>query len=71
VKPLYGACWERIGDRDVMTDELGHRRHSSSVPCFLGGDRHSWRVLGIDVRFCRTVEISACVYDGRERSRPV
>lgn len=65
---LYGASWIRTGDRDIMTDELGHRRHSPSVPCFLGGDLHSWRELGEDVRHCRTVAIAACVYCGRDRA---
>lgn len=68
MRMLYGASWARTGDRDIMTDELGHRRHSPSVPCFLGGDLHSWRELGEDVRHCRTVVIAACVYCGRDRA---
>jgi len=66
---LYGAEWAYAGEGDLMTDELGHRRHADKVPCFLGGRKHSYRVLGTDVRHCVTMEISACVYDGRERAR--
>jgi hypothetical protein len=68
MRALYGASWTRTGDRDIMADELGHRRHSPSVPCFLGGDLHSWRELGEDVRHCRTVVIAACVYCGRDHT---
>jgi hypothetical protein len=69
--PLYGAAWVFTGEGDIMTDELGHRRHADKVPCFLGGRLHSYRYLGTDVRHCVTMRISACVYDGREQSRPV
>jgi hypothetical protein len=68
VKPLYGSDWRDSGD-GTLTDELGHRRHAQNVPCFLGGRQHSYRLLGTDVRHCVTMEISACVYDGRERAR--
>ena len=37
--PLYGATWSFTGDADIMTDELGHRRHADKVPCFLGGSK--------------------------------
>ena len=69
MQPLYGATWTPAGEGDIMTDELGHRRHARDVPCFLGGRQHSYRVLGIDVRHCLTMEISVCLYDGRERAR--
>jgi hypothetical protein len=65
---LYGATWTPAGDRDLMTDELGHRRHAVNLPCFLGGNLHSWRELGEDVRHCRTVVIAACVYCGRDHA---
>jgi hypothetical protein len=68
---LYGATWTPTGGRDLMTDELGHKRHADKVPCFLGGRQHSYRILGEDVRHCVTMEIGVCVYDGRERAKPV
>lgn len=76
-KPLYGLLWVREIDSstgkltEMMTDELGHRRHCSKVPCFLGGTMHSLRHLGNDIRHCVRVEIFVCVYDGREVNRKI
>jgi hypothetical protein len=70
MKPLYGLHWVR-GEDGMMTDELGHRRHCSKVPCFLGGTMHSLRYLGDDVRHCKTVQVWVCVYDGHEINRKV
>ena len=64
----YGADWKFAGDRDIMIDELGHRRHADNVPCFLGGRLHSYRHLGQDIRHCVLREIFVCVYDGHEKS---
>jgi hypothetical protein len=54
-----------------MTDELGHIRHITNLPCFLGGTLHSARDLGTDVRHCVTRLIKVCVYCGRETSKRV
>ena len=67
LQPLYGGDWRLTGEGDLMADELGHRRHSFRVPCFLGGKRHSYRTLGEDIRHCVLKTIRVCVYCGREQ----
>ena len=64
-KCTHESC--RTIKSDIMTDELGHKRHADKVPCFLGGRLHSYRYLGDDIRHCVLRGIHVCVYDGREK----
>lgn len=71
-KMLYGATWTPTGPGDLMTDEMGHKRHRDNVPCFLGGSRHSHSPLGNDIVHGVLRGVWACVYCGRgKNTRPI